>query len=317
VTFDEMMQEHLKALRRRGRTEDTIANRRQHLAQLGTFLAGREATLPLLREWSDSLAARGLKVRSRWTSIVNIRAFYNWAAQEELIPANPALRLEKPRLPKHLPQALTVDQVTKLLDTVAAGRNPERDEALILFMLETGCRRGGAAGLRLGDLDLGHGSARVVEKGDRERYVYFSERTVEALRRWLQVRDPLKFDAKFRDSDLVFGLGPWGLGVFFEKLGPKAGMHVHAHQLRHTCAVMRLMQGIDAGSLIAIMGWAGPEMLKTYGVLAAGQVQQRAMQTTPMNAFAPVPAPSAQPKEPAPPIRGRILPTRRRAIPTA
>ncbi len=46
MTFEEMMQEHLKALKRRGRCQATIDNRRCHLRQLGEFLAGREATLP-------------------------------------------------------------------------------------------------------------------------------------------------------------------------------------------------------------------------------------------------------------------------------
>ncbi len=96
---------------------------------------------------------------------MNCRAFYNWAAQEEIIPTNVSAKLEKPRLPKHLPQALSLEQVQQLLDAAAISLCPERDEALLLFLLETGCRRGGAATLRVGDLDLENGSARVVKKG--------------------------------------------------------------------------------------------------------------------------------------------------------
>lgn len=308
MTFDEMAQEHLKALKRRGRSESTIDNRSCHLAQLGTFLAGREPTIELLREWSDSLSARGLKVRSQWTAIVNVRAFYNWAAEEGLIPSNPAKRLEKPRLPKHLPQALSMDQAQQLLDAAAASHCPERDEAMILFLLETGCRRGGAATLRVGDLDLENGRARVVEKGDRERLVFMSGRTIEALRRWLRVRDASKFRGQYQNTDRLWGMGPWGVGLRIRDLARAAGIKAHCHSLRHTAAVMRLMNGVDAGSLIAIMGWAGPEMLKTYGVLAASQLQAQALKSSPLASLQRVAV--GRSSSPARPIRGRILPAR-------
>ncbi|MGD0575014.1 MAG: tyrosine-type recombinase/integrase [Anaerolineales bacterium] len=154
MPFGDAVELHLKAMKRRGRSEVTIGARRYWLGCLGEFLAGREPTLELLREWADDLPARGLKVRSCWTAIVNARAFFNWMAEEEITPTHIARRLEKPRLPKHLPKAFTPEQVTKLLDTAATGQNPERDEALILFLLETGCRRGGAANLGMDDLNL-------------------------------------------------------------------------------------------------------------------------------------------------------------------
>ncbi|MGA2112707.1 MAG: tyrosine-type recombinase/integrase [Anaerolineales bacterium] len=318
MTFDEMAQEHLKALRRRGRSESTIANRRCHLAQLGTFLAGREATLPLLREWSDSLAARGLKVRSQWTAIVNARAFYNWAAEEEIIPVNFAKRLEKPRLPKHLPKAFTPEEVTKLMDTAATGKNPERDEALILFLLETGCRRAGAANLRISDLNLEAGTALLCEKGDKERMAFISQRTVDALRQWFRARDGAAFHGQYQNSDRVFGLGPWGLGLMVEDLGRRARIHATAHMFRHTSAVWRLVQGCDASTLQQLLGWSDLSMLPVYTTMSANMLQAQALKSSPLNGF-----PTAQGTDvgalceklqtygnPPRPIRGRILPAR-------
>jgi site-specific recombinase XerD len=75
--------------------------------------------MDLLREWADSLPVRGLKPRSVWTAIVNPRAFFAWWADEGTVPAHVAKRLEKPRLPKHLPKAFGTEEVTKLLDEAA------------------------------------------------------------------------------------------------------------------------------------------------------------------------------------------------------
>ncbi len=72
-----------------------------------------------------------------------------------------------------------------------------------------------------------------------------------------------------------------GCGLRIADLAKVAGIRAHCHSLRHTAAVMRLMNGVDAGSFIAIMGWAGPEMLKTYGVLAASQLQAQALKSSP------------------------------------
>ncbi|MGA2111772.1 MAG: tyrosine-type recombinase/integrase [Anaerolineales bacterium] len=302
MTFEEMVQAHLKALRRRGRSEVTIASRRAWLGQLGDFLAGRETTIELLREWAEGLQARGLKPRSVWSGVVNVRAFTAWLAEEEITPANIGRRLEKPKLPRRLPKALTLDQVGKILQAAATSLRPERDTALVLFFLDTGCRRAGAANLRMPDLDLEHGSARVVEKGDKERLVYFSGRTTEALRKWLDVRDPQTFHGQYRGSDLMFGLGPWGCGLRIEDLGRRAGVACHAHLLRHTSATMRVMQGADASTLQQLLGWSDLSMLPVYTTLAGDQLQARSLATSPLNRLQ---APQTKARRP---VRGRFLP---------
>lgn len=314
MPFGEAVELHLKAMRRRGRSEVTIGARRYWLGCLGQFLAGREPTLELLREWADGLPARGLKVRSCWTAVVNARALFNWMAEEEITPTHIARRLEKPRLPKHLPKAFTPEQVTKLLDTAATGQNPERDEALILFLLETGCRRGGAANLGMGDLNLEAGSALLCEKGDKQRFVYFTARTNEALQRWLRARDVQKFHGNYKGGDRVFGLGPWGLGLMVEDLGRRAEIHATAHMFRHTSATWRVMQGCDASSLQQLLGWSDLSMLPVYTTMAASQLQGRAVATSPLNGFqvAPVRSPDAAPgaARATAPARGRFLPAR-------
>jgi len=122
------------------------------------------------------------------------------------------------------------------------------------------------------------------------------------------VRDPAKFHRKYRGTDLVFGLGAWGLGLRIEDLGRQAGIHATAHMFRHTCATWRVLQGCDASSLMQIMGWASPEMMGVHITLGVAQLQTRAMATSPLNGF------QLKPAQPRPPIRQRILPPKREGI---
>lgn len=66
-----------------------------------------------------------------------------------------------------------------------------RDNALVLFLADTGCRVDGLVGLRLADLDLDACQALVIEKGDKARRVFFSEATRAALLAWLAIRPAL------------------------------------------------------------------------------------------------------------------------------
>ena len=158
------------------------------------------------------------------------------------------------------------------------------------------------------------GSALLTEKGDKQRFAYFTARTTEALQRWLRARDVHEFHGNYKGGDRVFGLGPWGLGLMVEDLGRRAGIHATAHMFRHTSATWRVLQGVDASSLMQIMGWAGPEMMGVYTTLAQSQLQARALATSPLNGFqvAPVRSPDAATgaARATAPARGRFLPAR-------
>jgi site-specific recombinase XerD len=296
--WDEAVDAHLRCMRRRGRVEATIEQRKMWTDLLKTFLAGRELTLDTMREWADSLKARGLAPRSVWSGIVNIRAWCNFMEQEGITPTHLARRLERPRLPARLPQALTPEQVNALLDAAAAGTCPERDTAMILFMLETGARRGGAAGLKMGDLDLEKGSARLIEKGDRERIAYFGERVADAMRAWVAVRHPSRFrntKTNGASAERVFGVQGFAIQRRFEVLGRAAGIpHMHPHLLRHTCATWRVMQGADASTLMQLLGWTSTLMFPVYTTLAGTLLQRQAAKSSPMQEL------DAQPPKPKP-----------------
>jgi integrase/recombinase XerC len=108
-----------------------------------------------------------------------------------------------------------------------AGKDFEarRDTTIIMFLLDTGARRGELADLQLGDLDLNLDVAIGLGKGRRERVLPYGRKTVVALDRYLRVR------ARHKDAYLAWlwlgergRLTAWGVQQLVRRRGEQAGL---------------------------------------------------------------------------------------------
>ncbi len=276
--------------RRRGLSPATLVNYERILGEdLYQALGDRALegiTLDDLRQWVDEKYDRGLRVHSIWSYIVVAQAFFTWCVEEGLLDKSPAARLRRPRLPRPLPRALSEREVALLLRAARQGKNPERDEALILFLLDSGARRGAVARLTLDDIDWAQGVARAWTKGGRQVFLFFGPETARALRRWLAVRRPDMFADGVHPRSL-FGLKPSGLRQVFRRLRERAGIQarVSPHILRHTSAVLRVEAGIDASTLAQIMGWTTIRMAEVHTRMSLRRLRRRADQTSPVSSI--------------------------------
>jgi integrase/recombinase XerD len=104
---------HLDHLKARNLRPLYIKTRWQTLIRLETFLEGDAlgATLDDLRAY----LGRGLAPGTLATEIAHLRGFYRWALLEELIAADPTLRLERPRRPKGQPRPIATPDLAAVL----------------------------------------------------------------------------------------------------------------------------------------------------------------------------------------------------------
>jgi site-specific recombinase XerD len=101
------------------------------------------------------------------------RAFFNRAIADRLIAAedSPAHQVAKPRRLPSTRRALTPGELEAINDVARSGGNDAVLDTLLLRLhTETACRRGGALGLRLMDLDKDRGLIRLREKGETLRW---------------------------------------------------------------------------------------------------------------------------------------------------
>lgn len=105
--------------------------------------------------------------------IAAARAIYNRAIADRLIDttASPAHRVVKPRRLPSTRRALTPHELEDInLAARTSGNDVVLDALLLRLHTETACRRGGALGLRLTDLDTHRGLVRLTEKGATLRW---------------------------------------------------------------------------------------------------------------------------------------------------
>jgi site-specific recombinase XerD len=166
-------------------------------------------------------------------------------------------------------------------------RMPDRDVAIILFMIDTGVRVGEIAGLKVTDIDFEAGRCRVFGKGAKERLVPIGRRTRRALRRSLAVRTGIAPNAPLfvgRDGD---ALSTAGLQNLVRRLVARSSLDVRCspHVLRHTFARTFLANGGDVFSLQRILGHspASLEVTRRYVYLLDDDLRETHRRASPVD----------------------------------
>lgn len=204
----------------------------------------------------------------------SLRRFCDWCVAEEEMPESPMRNMTGPIVPEEEVPVISEEELKRLLKACTGpGLMERRDTALILFLLDSGVRRGECAGMALDDLDLRLKVAQVLGKGRRPRTVAFGAKTARALDRYIRTR------AKHADSDheaLWLGqrgpLSADGIRQALERRGKAADVKgLHAHRFRHTFAHSWLAEGGNEGDLMALTGWKSRQMLNRYAASTAGE----------------------------------------------
>jgi site-specific recombinase XerD len=139
--------------------------------------------------------ARGLKPRSANRQIHALRTFWKWMVREEITTRNPAAEVFLLKVPRKLPNYLSIPEQEQALGALATRTDllGRRDYALVATALLTGLRASELANLELAHVDLDAGVLRVVEgKGQKDRELPVIPRLEAILRGYLaEVRPPL------------------------------------------------------------------------------------------------------------------------------
>ena len=292
VALADAIDDYLAYLRvERGLAPRTI---RAYRGDLTDFAASRGAA----RGWDrspevalDYLAARtrrgrphdpGLAPTSLRRRAAALKGFYRFCFGEGLISSDVAAHLDLPRQPRLLPETLTVEEVTRLLDA-AGGDDPDEpdherrvgDRTLLELLYAAGLRIGEATGLDREDLSFDGSFVRVIGKGDRERLVPLGEVALDWLRRWTDgPRErllALGHVAPARGGPLF--LGPRGgrlarqqAWASVKRVAARAGLgsRVSPHTLRHSFATHLLEGGADLRIVQELLGHASISTTQLY-----------------------------------------------------
>ena len=270
----------------RGLSSNTLAAYERDLDRYVDFLRSRHATAPADAQEADVTAflealrtgadgGRPLAASSTSRTVTAVRGWHRFLLGEGLTETDPAAQVRPPRVGRRLPKALTIDEVTRLLEAASSDDDAVslRDRALLEVLYATGARISEAVSLTVDDLDADGGCLRLFGKGRKERIVPVGRCARDALDAYLVRGRPL-LAQRGRGAPEVFlnTLGrplsrqsAWGvLRQAAERAGLGEGRHVSPHTLRHSFATHLLAGGADVRVVQEMLGHASVTTTQIY-----------------------------------------------------
>ncbi len=299
----------------RGLAANTLSAYRRDLARYARHLdnSGRRRPEEITRrdvtgfvqalsDGSDGGSALG--VRSAARTVVAVRGLHKFWALEGVTPTDPASDVHPPMPGKRLPKAISVDEVTRILE--AAGTDTAtglRDRALLEFLYSTGARISEAVGLDVDDISLqgdesgdgpgggepgtsGPGTAgpaivRLFGKGSKERLVPLGSYGARALDAYLVRGRPL-LAAKGKGTPALFlnarggRISRQSAWTILKAAAEKANItkDVSPHTLRHSFATHLLEGGADVRVVQELLGHASVTTTQVYTLVTADTLRE-------------------------------------------
>lgn len=277
--MDQLIEEYFAYLAiERGASPLTIDAYGKDLALYRDFLESRGKTTLEQVERDDILAFQkgildqGFAISTAERRLSAIKGLHRFALREGYVDADPAQAIPLPKKPARLPDVLSIDQVSAMLDAVDTSTLTGKRDATMLEVLY-GC------GLRVSELvnlDLAHvlideGFLRVFGKGSKERMVPISGIALERLVEYLNAVRPELENPKSSVPAALFLNARGGrlTRQSVHRIVTRAGLtigvkNLHPHTLRHSFATHLLEGGADLRSIQDMLGHADIATTQIY-----------------------------------------------------
>lgn len=203
------------------------------------------------------------------SSVDNIRrvlsAFFSWLELEEYILINPMRKIHRIKIEKKVKKAFTDKEIEILRNDLenSKGRYKLRNQAIFEFLLSSGVRVSELCGIDTDRVNFENNSVIVHGKGNKERLVYFSERTSHLLQVMINKRKNKGDGALFLNS-VNKRLGKSGLERMIRDLGAKHNIEAYPHKFRRTFATRLVRKGMPIDQVQQLLGHTSLEVTLRY-----------------------------------------------------
>lgn len=269
----------------------------------------------IARRYIAWLGSREYAQASIARRVSEIRSFFRYLQRVHWVVTNPFERIAGPKLPRRLPQYLTVEEVERLL----AAPHPStplgvRNAAILEVLYSAGLRVSELVSLNVSSVNLAAGEIRVWGKGAKERVAFLGRMAQTVLARYLQDARPQLAASRTRGrpSSALFlnqrgeRLSARSVQGILQELARAAGIDkkVTPHVLRHSFATHLLEGGADLRAVQEMLGHANLYTTQIYTHVSQRHMRRVYLQAHPRAGGEPaddagiqeLPAPQ-QPKE--------------------
>ena len=256
----------------KGLSKNTTKSYQRDLTKFSKFLeASGINQLESIKEeicsaWIADLFQKNVSARSIQRHISSTKGFFNYLKKISLVTDSPFELINSPKSPNHLPNILSPEEVSQLLNFKPKNAQEKRDLAIIELIYSSGLRVSEAVNSNINDFEDNKNFLRVLGKGSKTRLVPVGRYAQTAINDWIIERDKLlsKDDALFinlrgnrittrsvqeriKNIALMQGLPP-----------------VNPHMLRHSFATHLLESSGDLRSIQELLGHSSLSTTQIY-----------------------------------------------------
>lgn len=269
----------------------------------GAIDAWTELTRADIQAFADELTARGVAPSTLRNVVYPVWGVLHLLQAQGMAIASSLYRVELPRERQIVPRALTnaeASQLERHMHAYLTHPTPEahRDAAWYFVLAHAGLRLNELIDLRRADVDMAGRRLRIEQgKGQRDRIVFLSDTTLQALECYLQTQtsQPAEAPLFFRTEGAPLKYR-W-VQFRLRQLGEEAGVAaVSPHRLRHTFATRLINLGVPVTTIQHLLGHTNLNTTQRYAHVADPTIEReyrQAMQTlekeTGALSLAPVP----------------------------
>lgn len=191
--------------------------------------------------------------------ITSIKSYFNYNIKRGIVSVNPADKVSRPKLTKHLPEYLTEEEVGKLLDVEVKSPYDYRNKTILELLYSSGIRISELVNIKTSNYDSEECLIRIMGKGSKERIVPLGDYAVNIMNDYMNNYRPL-INKKHTDYVFINNRGDKISRQFIFKVIKKEALKkgikkdISPHTLRHTFATHLLKNGADLRIIQELLG---------------------------------------------------------------
>lgn len=191
--------------------------------------------------------------------ITSIKSYFNYNIKRGIVSVNPADKVSRPKLTKHLPEYLTEEEVGKLLDVEVKSPYDYRNKTILELLYSSGIRISELVNIKTPNYDSEECLIRIMGKGSKERIVPLGDYAVNIMNDYMNNYRPL-INKKHTDYVFINNRGDKISRQFIFKVIKKEALKkgikkdISPHTLRHTFATHLLKNGADLRIIQELLG---------------------------------------------------------------
>ncbi len=264
------------------------------------FLTVKQYIIDLQNNGTNDFNGKPLAHKTIIKHYIVLHALFENAVENKVIAVSPMQNMKrpKPRKDEANKEAVvyTEQEIQYIMECL--NQEPLKWKALIMFAIDSGCRRGEIIGLKWEEIDFktgrvnicrnaqytaGKGTYISTPKNRKNRVIYLNPPVLKVLLEWKRQQALLHFSQRIPNNGFCFTqddgrmMNPQAPTAYLSRFGKKYNLPgIHPHALRHTMATLSIANGADIVSISEKLGHAEPSITLNVYSHANEEAQQRA-----------------------------------------